>query len=99
MEIPVEVIKYIYLHDETMYEGDYFRKSVATKNYTKSFNEILMLTTDNPISNKKLFELDSLDGERLAEVELMGYTKGFLTCMKIMNDNKLRLSSNNEKAQ
>ena len=94
MEIPLEVIKHIYLHDEIMYEGDYFRKSVAIKNYTKLFNEIYISTTDNPILNKKLFELDSLDGERLAEFELMGYTKGFLTCMKIMNDNKLRLSSN-----
>lgn len=94
MEIPVEVIKYIYLHDETMYEGDYFKKSVATQNYIEAFNEIYILTTDNPILNKKLFELDSLDGERLAEFEFMGYIKGFLTCMKIMNDNKLRLNSN-----
>ena len=99
MEIPVEVIKYIYLHDETMYEGDYFKKSVAIENYTKLFNDIYILSTDNPILNKKLFELDSLDGERLAEFELIGYIKGFLTCMKIMNDNKLGLSINNEKAQ
>lgn len=89
MEIPVEVIKYIYLHDETMYEGDYFKKSVANQNYINSFNEIYLSTTDNTILNKKLFELDSLDGERLAEFELMGYIKGFLTCMKIMNDNKI----------
>ena len=95
MEIPVEVIKYIYLHDEIMYEGDYLKKSVAIKNYIKSFNEIYILTTDNPILNKKLFELDSLDGERLAEYEFMGYIKGFLTCMKIMDDNKVRLISNN----
>ena len=99
MEIPVEVIKHIYLHDETIDKGDYFRKSVAIKNYTESFNEILILTKDNPILQKKLFELDSLDGERLAEFELMGYVKGFLTGTKIMNDNKLRLSSDNEKAQ
>lgn len=89
MEIPVEVIKYIYLHDETMYEGDYFKKSVANQNYINSFNEIYLSTTDNTILNKKLFELDSLDGERLAEFELMEYIKGFLTCMKIMNDNKI----------
>lgn len=89
MEIPVEVIKYIYLHYETMYEGDYFKKSVANQNYINSFNEIYLSTTDNTILNKKLFELDSLDGERLAEFELMGYIKGFLTCMKIMNDNKI----------
>lgn len=95
MGIPVEVIKYIYLHDDTMDEGDYFRKSVEIENYTKSFNEILILTKDNPILNKKLFELDSLDGERLAEYEFMGYIKGFLTCMKIMDDNKVRLISNN----
>ena len=72
-----------------MYEGDYFKKSVANQNYIKSFNEIYLSTTDNTILNKKLFELDSLDGERLAEFELMGYIKGFLTCMKIMNDNKI----------
>ena len=94
MGIPVEVIKFIYFHDETVDDGDYCRKSVAINDYTNLFNEILMLTKDNSILNKKLFELDSLDGERLAEVELIGYTKGFLTCMKIMNDNKLRLSSN-----
>ena len=89
MEIPVEVIKYIYLHDETLDEGDYFRKSVPIKNYTNAFNEIYISTKDNPILNKKLFELDRLDGERLAEFELMGYIKGFLTCMKIMDDNKI----------
>lgn len=94
MEIPVEVIKYIYLHDETVDDGDYCRKSVAIENYTKLFNDIYILSTDNPILNKKLFELDSLDGERLAEFELMGYIKGFLTCMKIMDDNKVRLISN-----
>ena len=53
-----------------------------------------MLTKDNPILNKKLFELDRTDGARLAEFELMGYIKGFLTCMKIMDDNKVRLISN-----
>lgn len=89
MAIPVEVIKFIYFHDETLDEGDCFIKSVATKNYTKALNEFLILTKDNPILNKKLFELDSLDGERLAECELRGYIKGFLTCMKIMDDNKI----------
>lgn len=94
MGIPVEVIKFIYFHDETVDDGDYCRKSVAINDYTNLFNEILMLTKDNSILNKKLFELDSLDGERLAEFELMGYIKGFLTCMKIMDDNKVRLISN-----
>ena len=90
MEIPVEVIKYIHFHDETVDEGDYFRKSVSINDYTNLFNEILMLTKDNPILQEKLFELDRTDGARLAEFELMGYIKGFSTCMKIMNDNKLR---------
>lgn len=99
MEIPVEVIKFIYFHDETVDKGDYFRNLVANNNYANLFNEILMLTKDNPDLNKKLFKLDEDDGARLAEFELMGYIKGFLTCMKIMDDNKVRLSSNNEKAQ
>ena len=94
MGIPVEVIKFIYFHDETVDDGDYCRKSVAINDYTNLFNEILMLTKDNPILNKKLFELDRTDGARLAEFELMGYIKGFLTCMKIMDDNKVRLISN-----
>lgn len=95
MGIPVEVIKFIYFHDETVDDGDYCRKSVAINDYTNLFNEILMLTKDNSILNKKLFELDRTDGARLAEFELMGYIKGFLTCMKIMDDNKVRLISNN----
>lgn len=94
MGIPVEVIKFIYFHDETVDDGDYCRKSVAINDYTNLFNEILMLTKDNSILNKKLFELDRTDGARLAEFELMGYIKGFLTCMKIMDDNKVRLISN-----
>lgn len=52
MAIPVEVIKFIYFHDETLDEGDCFIKSVATKNYTKALNEFLILTKDNPILNK-----------------------------------------------
>lgn len=89
MEIPVEVIKYIYLHDETFDEYYFLSNTLGvTADYSKLFKGILLLSENNIHLEKKLFELDSIVGKRLYEVELEGYIKGFLTCMKIMNDNK-----------
>lgn len=100
MEIPVEVIKHIYLHDETMGEGYFFSNTLETIcDYSKLFQDILFLSRNNFYLRRKLDELHRVDKKRLSEIELEGYIKGFLTCMKIMNDNKLRLSSDNEKAQ
>ncbi len=100
MEIPVEVIKHIYLHDETIDDGYICQNTLeAIADYSKLFLDILFLSKNNFYLRKKLTELDRVDGKRLSEVELEGYIKGFLTCIKIMNDNKLRLISDNEKAQ
>lgn len=100
MEIPVEVIKHIYLHDETMDEGYFFSNTFETVcDYFKLFEDILFLSRNNFYLRRKLVELQRVDKKRLSEIELEGYIKGFLTCMKIINDNKLSLSSDNEKAQ
>lgn len=96
MGIPVEVIKHIYLHDETIDEGYFYENTFEIVcDYFKLFQDILFLSRNNFYLRRKLDELHRVDKKRLSEIELEGYIKGFLTCMKIMNDNKLRLISDN----
>lgn len=57
------------------------------------FEDILETTKDNSILQEKLFELDSLDGERLDEMVYEGYVKGLKICLDILEQQGGKTSS------
>lgn len=57
------------------------------------FEDILETTKDNPVLQKKLFELDEIDGERLDEMVYEGYVKGLKICLDILEQQGGKTSS------
>lgn len=86
-------LRQIYYNDDntTKYTEENTIKSI--KRYSMLFEDILETTKDNPILQEKLFELDSLDGERLDEMVYEGYVKGLKICLDILEQQGGKTSS------
>lgn len=86
-------LRQIYYNDDniTKYTEENTIKSI--KRYSMLFEDILETTKDNPILQEKLFELDSLDDERLDEMVYEGYVKGLKICLDILEQQGGKTSS------
>lgn len=86
-------LRQIYYNDDniTKYTEENTIKSI--KRNSMLFEDILETTKDNPILQEKLFELDSLDGERLDEMVYEGYVKGLKICLDILEQQGGKTSS------
>ena len=86
-------LRQIYYNDDniTKYTEENTIKSI--KRYSMLFEDILETTKDNPILQEKLFELDSLDSERLDEMVYEGYVKGLKICLDILEQQGGKTSS------
>lgn len=76
-------LRQVYFNDDSVIKNTE-ENTISPKSYSMLFQDILEMTKDNPILQEKLFELDSIDGERLDEMIYGGYVKGFKTCLNIL---------------
>lgn len=86
-------LRQIYFNDDntTKYTEENTIKSI--ERYSMLFEDILETTKDNPVLQKKLFELDEIDGERLDEMVYEGYVKGLKICLDILEQQGGKTSS------
>lgn len=86
-------LRQIYFNDDntTKYTEENTIKSL--ERYSMLFEDILETTKDNPVLQKKLFELDEIDGERLDEMVYEGYVKGLKICLDILEQQGGKTSS------
>ena len=86
-------LRQIYFNDDntTKYTEENTIKSI--ERYSMLFEDILETTKDNPVLQKKLFELDEIDGERLDEMVYEGYVKGLEICLDILEQQGGKTSS------
>lgn len=86
-------LRQIYFNDDntTKYTEENTIKSL--ERYSMLFEDILETTKDNPVLQKKLFELDEIDGERLDEMVYEGYVKGLKICLDILEQQRGKTSS------
>ena len=86
-------LRQIYFNDDNTTK--YTEKNTIKSNerYSMLLEDILETTKDNPVLEKKLFELDEIDGERLDEMMYEGYVKGFKMCLDILEQQEENTSS------
>ena len=86
-------LRQIYFNDDntTKYTKENTIKSI--ERYSMLFEDILETTKNNPVLQKKLFELDEIDGERLDEMVYEGYVKGLKICLDILEQQGGKTSS------
>ena len=86
-------LRQIYFNNDntTKYTEENTIKSL--ERYSMLFEDILETTKDNPVLQKKLFELDEIDGERLDEMVYEGYVKGLKICLDILEQQGGKTSS------
>lgn len=83
----------IYYNDNSIIFNTEENTIKSIERYSMLFEDILETTKDNPVLQKKLFELDKIDGERLDEMVYEGYVKGLKICLDILEQQGGKTSS------
>lgn len=86
-------LRQIYFNDDSVIKNTEENTIKSIERYSMLFEDILETTKDNPVLQKKLFELDEIDGERLDEMVYEGYVKGLKICLDILEQQGGKTSS------
>lgn len=86
-------LRQIYFNDDNITKNTEENTIKSIERYSMLFEDILETTKDNPVLQKKLFELDEIDGERLDEMVYEGYVKGLKACLDILEQQGGKTSS------
>lgn len=86
-------LRQIYFNDDNTTKYTEKNTIKSLERYSMLFEDILETTKDNPVLQKKLFELDEIDGERLDEMVYEGYVKGLKICLDILEQQGGKTSS------